>query len=122
MSHTHDPEHRFGDPRQLAADPAISDAEKLRILESWRLDLVELQRAEEENMPSAGVEPDETAKKLAEVSRVLDVVSGRVGDGDEAPKDPMPKPPPGRDRKHPDNPRPIPADNPKPASPKRPID
>jgi len=71
MSHIHDPELEFGDPKQLAKNRELSLQRKLEVLESWRLDLIELQRAEDENMGGREVEPGATAKRLAEVSAVI---------------------------------------------------
>ncbi|HMB72388.1 MAG TPA: hypothetical protein VKQ06_02375 [Gammaproteobacteria bacterium] len=71
MSHIHDPELEFGDPKRLAMNPDLSLQRKLEVLESWRLDLIELQRAEDENMRGLEITPGATAKRLADVSSVL---------------------------------------------------
>lgn len=71
MSETIDPELKFGDPGRLADDKSLTIGEKLEILEDWKMDLIEMQRAEEENMPSARRDEGETAGKLADVSKVI---------------------------------------------------
>ena len=71
MSLIHDPELQFGDPKRLAMNRDLSLQRKLEVLESWRLDLIELQRAEDENMSSGDADLGSTAKRLAEVSAVI---------------------------------------------------
>lgn len=78
MSHIHDPELEFGDPKRLAMSRDLSLQRKLEVLESWRLDLIELQRAEDENMRGREAEPGSTAKKLAEVSAVIALLEREV--------------------------------------------
>lgn len=125
MSRTNDPELEFGDPRKLADDPALTTRQKLKILEDWKLDLLELQKAEEENMPSVGAEPEATARKLAEVTRVMEAIVHRAEDpGKASPGAPPPKPPKPR-KGNPGGqpvPDPVPVDSPRPATPKGPID
>jgi hypothetical protein len=69
-----DPEVAFGDPNQLARRTDLSHEEKLDVLESWRLDLLELQRASEENMSSADSGAGSVAEKLRQVSEALDAI------------------------------------------------
>lgn len=71
MSHIHDPELEFGDPKSLAMNRDLSLQEKLEILESWRLDLIELQRADDENMQGREAGLGSPAKRLADVSAVI---------------------------------------------------
>ena len=52
-------------PRDLATDPSLSRAERIRILREWRFDEVERMVAEEENM--GGGEPS----RLDEVDAAL---------------------------------------------------
>jgi hypothetical protein len=86
MSHTRDPETEFGDPRRLADDKALTIGEKLEILEHWKLDLVELERAEGESMTSTSQTEGATAKKLAEVSRVMESLRERDAASPQPPK------------------------------------
>jgi len=43
---------RPDDPRSIFHDGSLTDEQKIRLLEDWRLDLLERQRASEENMDS----------------------------------------------------------------------
>jgi len=85
--HTRNPEREFGDPRRLADESALSTREKLEILVSWRADLIELLRAEEENMPIAGADVDATGRKLSEVSAVMAVLQQRLAAASGATED-----------------------------------
>jgi hypothetical protein len=130
MSHMRDPELEFGDPKRLADDVLLSAREKLAILVSWQSDLIELLRAEEENMPSVGAAPGTTAKKLSEVTAVIAAVraksattghqSGPAGaspSDDVPPGDGVRQPPKKPYRPGVDVPKPSPIDDPAPAKP-----
>lgn len=52
MSNGDDAPPRPGDPRSIVQDASLTDEQKIRMLEDWRLDLLERQRASEENMDS----------------------------------------------------------------------
>jgi hypothetical protein len=47
-----DPEAAYHEPRLILEDGSRTDAEKIKLLLDWRQDLLELQTAAEENMPS----------------------------------------------------------------------
>lgn len=64
------PESVFRDPREVLDAPGWATQERLEILASWQNQLIELQRATEENMPRAGGSP-ETATRLSEVCSAL---------------------------------------------------
>ena len=66
-----DPGREFSDPIELVEHPDLSQPDKLELLRQWRLDLIELQQATGENMPSAGTEPGETADKLRRVTKAI---------------------------------------------------
>lgn len=80
MSHTRDPETEFNDPRQLVESTSLTATEKLKILESWQMDLIELQKAEEENMSNGSTDTGSTAKKLAEVMEAIVHLRQQAGD------------------------------------------
>jgi hypothetical protein len=60
------------DPAKVLASEALSDDEKMSILESWKLDLVERQRASDENMRAGSDAPaGDAAERLREVANAL---------------------------------------------------
>jgi predicted Ser/Thr protein kinase len=71
---TRDPEASFDSPREVIERKDLSNREKIVVLESWQADLIETQKAVEENMTSEMLEPGETAAKLAQVIAAI----GRV--------------------------------------------
>lgn len=73
---TRDPASHFGDPFEIVDSNEISRADKITLLESWQADLIELQKASEENMPSAGTATGETAENLARVHEALSALKG----------------------------------------------
>jgi hypothetical protein len=66
-----DPESKLGEPVKLVERSDLTTREKLVILESWRADLVELQKAAEENMASVNLDAGVTAARLAEVMAAI---------------------------------------------------
>lgn len=60
-----DLEKRFGTPAALAAQPDLSDADKVALLERWRLDALRLSDSEQEGM-GGGEHP-----QLGEIERLL---------------------------------------------------
>jgi len=69
-----DPETEFGEPRHIVECGDLPPDEKLRLLDTWRADLIELLTAEEENMQSQNVAPSETAEMLMRVCEALALV------------------------------------------------
>jgi hypothetical protein len=65
------PEREFRDPRRLIEDQALSDKQKVQLLMNWRLELIELQRATEENMTGAD-ESGEVTERLRKVTDALE--------------------------------------------------
>ncbi len=59
------PQRHFAQPREVLEDPRLTATEKIKVLESWRLDAARLAESTAENM-SGGEETD-----LREVSRAL---------------------------------------------------
>lgn len=73
-THNHlsrDPDRTFSEPRLLVENQELSAAEKIAVLESWQADLIELQKAADENMGSANVAPGTNAAKLAKVTEAI---------------------------------------------------
>lgn len=66
-----DPERAFEEPRELIERSDLSTNEKILVLESWQSDLIELQKAVEENMISDNRNPGETAARLAQVTAAI---------------------------------------------------
>jgi hypothetical protein len=69
-----DTEQKFPEPLDIAESPDLSDAEKIRLLENWQTDLLELLRATEENMPGVANESSDVAEKLRRVHEALAAV------------------------------------------------
>ena len=69
---THDPEQHFSDPRRVVDDDSLSREAKLKILQSWKIDLLEEFRADEENMGSHNAQAGAVAKRLTEVTKAIE--------------------------------------------------
>jgi len=63
-----------GHPRRVLTDDGLSTTDKIRLLEDWRLDLLEKLRASEENMPSAIERPGDVAERLRQVTEALAIL------------------------------------------------
>lgn len=61
----------FARPQDVVNDDALTLKKKLVVLESWQTDLLEMQRAEEENMIGTSSKSGQTAKWLAEVTKAI---------------------------------------------------
>jgi len=61
---------RFADPRMLAASAELPLPDRIRALLDWKQELVELQKAGEENMPDRSGRSD-VASRLKTVSDAL---------------------------------------------------
>jgi hypothetical protein len=68
------------DPAKVLASEGLSDDEKVSILESWKLDLIERQRASDENM-RAGTDAAtaDVAERLRVVANALRTLRERHG-------------------------------------------
>ncbi len=64
----------YDHPRDVLEDEDLSRADKIRVLESWKSDLLQLQRASEENMPSAEPQAGATADRLKAVVEALEAL------------------------------------------------
>jgi hypothetical protein len=67
------PQETFKEPNRVVESQDLSDAQKIEVLENWRLDLLELLVATEENMEGISA-PGEVADKLRRVCEVLDAL------------------------------------------------
>lgn len=76
-----DAEKTYGEPRRVLEDASLSTAEKIDVLESWKSDLLQLQRASDENMPGTDVQGGSTADRLKQVVEALDALQGGRGTG-----------------------------------------
>jgi hypothetical protein len=65
-----DPQDAFGDPQRVVSLRGVSREDKIAMLLNWKQDLLELQSASSENMPSPGSEP-KVAVALQAVSDAL---------------------------------------------------
>lgn len=63
--------HREYERPQQVLESDLAADEKIAILEDWQLDLVERQRATEENMPAAATEAGAIADALRDVNAAL---------------------------------------------------
>ena len=80
-----DPASEFETPKHLVESQALSDKDKLTALQNWRLDLIELQEASNENMPSTGSDAGAgaAAEQLREVVKAIAALEDRnPGKGD----------------------------------------
>jgi hypothetical protein len=106
---------------RLVESDELTDMEKLKILESWQMDLIELQKAEEENMPGGSEDPGDTARKLEAVTAAIETL--RTSGGEDTPVEkPVREPPKKPHRPFRDVPSPQPIDDPKPSRPNGAVD
>lgn len=68
---TRDTERLFKTPSHVLESDELSLADKIRVLENWKLDLLELQRASEENMVGADGQGASVAERLRAVNESL---------------------------------------------------
>jgi len=61
------PELQFGAPAEILKSIDLTDDEKLKLLSSWKNDLLELQHASEENMRGRDGESSRSADVLGQV-------------------------------------------------------
>ena len=81
---TRNPRAEFGSADRIVADPNLSESRKILLLMDWRGDLLELQRAEGENMQGATDVAGDVAVELKHVTDALtslgvDPVTGSRG-------------------------------------------
>ena len=62
-------------PKQLLDDDSLTTSQKLNGLQDWRLDLLERQKATEENMPSSDDQSGEVAEELRRVNDALRIIN-----------------------------------------------
>jgi len=74
------PERVFRDPQRVLEHQELSEEQKIRLLMNWRLDLLELERATEENMAGTD-DAGNVAERLSRVNAALDELGARPGEG-----------------------------------------
>jgi hypothetical protein len=79
---TRDTQRMFKEPSHILETDELTLADKIRVLENWQLDLVELQRASEENMAGYDGQGD-VAERLRVVTEALELCQREAGDEDE---------------------------------------
>jgi hypothetical protein len=79
-----DAEGTFSEPRMVMENQDLSDAQKLEILENWRLDLLELMVATDENMQGRNADAGVVAEKLRLVTEALDTLQVADSDADRS--------------------------------------
>jgi hypothetical protein len=79
MNHTKSgaSETGYARPQDVVDDKKLTLEKKLIVLESWQNDLLEMQRADDENMVSTASKPGQTARQLAEVTKAIHTLRGR---------------------------------------------
>jgi hypothetical protein len=68
---TRNPARVFIEPANVLENAELSVEDKISVLESWRLDLLELQRANDENMARTDGGSDDSGERLREVNESL---------------------------------------------------
>lgn len=74
------PERVFRDPARVLEHQEMSEEQKIRLLMNWRLDLLELERATEENM-AGDDDTGSVAERLSKVNAALEELGARPGEG-----------------------------------------
>lgn len=69
-----DVEKVYSEPSRVLDDADLTRADKIDVLLNWKNDLVQLQRASEENMPSTDVRAGATADLLKQVVEALETL------------------------------------------------
>lgn len=65
------PNNEFRSPQRVVDDPELSDVQKVELLLNWRLDLLEMQRADNENMQATPEQEIDVATDLKSVTDAL---------------------------------------------------
>jgi hypothetical protein len=73
------PDNEHFDPIGYVERGDAPDREKLKQLEEWQSELIQLQKATEENMPATGARVGQTAARLAKVTAALELIRERIG-------------------------------------------
>lgn len=71
-----DPEGYFSSPAEVTTEPALTLEQKIRVLESWEVDVNRLLTSESENMPGDDDNSQNTAR-LQEIKNTLDDLKSR---------------------------------------------
>jgi hypothetical protein len=70
---TRDTERLFKEPGRILENDELTLADKIRVLENWKADLLELQRACEENMTGKDGQGENVAERLRAVNESLEL-------------------------------------------------
>lgn len=78
------PQKEFQSPQRVLDAPELSDKQKIALLMNWRSDVMEIQRADGENMQNAAEDEGDVAAELKRVTDALtqlgaDPATGRRG-------------------------------------------
>jgi hypothetical protein len=65
------PQEEFRTPQRVLDDPELSENQKVSLLMNWRSDLIEIQRADGENMQNAADDEGDVAVALKRVTDAL---------------------------------------------------
>ncbi|MBA3988310.1 hypothetical protein [Aliidiomarina maris] len=71
------PADYFASPAQVATEPALNTAQKIKVLESWQVDANRLLTSDAENMP--GDEHEQITAQLQEISSTLNDLKSAAG-------------------------------------------
>ena len=72
------PESQFRHPQLVVQDPSLSYDDKLVVLRNWKQELIQLQKASEENMlDESGV--NDVSSRLAAVTQAMSELKHRQG-------------------------------------------
>jgi hypothetical protein len=72
------PELHFSSPAEILKSIDLNDVEKLKLLSSWKNDLMELQHASEENMDTETDGSSASADVLGQVLAAMQVLEKRL--------------------------------------------
>ncbi len=67
-----DVEKLYKEPRRVLEDPDLTTEDKISVLENWKSDLLQLQRASEESMQSPDARDGSIAERLKRVVEALE--------------------------------------------------
>jgi hypothetical protein len=68
---TQNPRDEFRSPQRVVEDSELSNSQKIEVLLNWRLDLLEMQRADTENMQTGSEQGSDVATDLKSVTDAL---------------------------------------------------
>lgn len=78
------PQDEFRAPQHIVEDQELSEKQKIELLMNWRMDLLELQRANGENMQKDADDSGELAVELKNVTDALQMLDADPCTGRQA--------------------------------------